>query len=87
MAGRMITVPGIGPLVATANAIPAQPPETVRKAENVAAWPSLDVLSTPSAINGRQAPRQPLMRSTWRHFHLPTVQIRTRSSNPCRRDN
>lgn len=38
MARRLITVPGIGPLIATAIAVLAPPPETFRKARDFAAW-------------------------------------------------
>jgi transposase len=33
-----MTVPGIGPLIATAIAVLAPPPETFRKARDFAAW-------------------------------------------------
>lgn len=35
---RLMTVPGIGPLIATAIAVLAPPPETFRKARDFAAW-------------------------------------------------
>lgn len=38
MARRLMTVPGIGPLIATAIAVVAPPPETFRKARDFAAW-------------------------------------------------
>ncbi|MFD0980095.1 IS110 family transposase [Tropicimonas aquimaris] len=38
VARRLMTVPGIGPLVATAIAVLAPPPETFRKARDFAAW-------------------------------------------------
>ena len=38
MARRLMTVPGIGPLIATALAVLAPPPETFRKARDFAAW-------------------------------------------------
>ncbi len=38
VAGRLMTVPGIGPLIATAIATLAPPPETFRKARDFAAW-------------------------------------------------
>ena len=41
VARRLMTVPGIGPLIATAIAVLAPPPETFRKARDVAAWPGL----------------------------------------------
>lgn len=37
-ARRLMTVPGIGPLIATAIAVLAPPPETFRKARDFAAW-------------------------------------------------
>ncbi|BCH61958.1 IS110 family transposase (plasmid) [Agrobacterium vitis] len=38
MARRLMTVPGIGPLIATAIAVLAPPPQTFRKARDFAAW-------------------------------------------------
>ena len=38
LARRLMTVPGIGPLIATAIAVLAPPPETFRKARDFAAW-------------------------------------------------
>ena len=38
VARRLMTVPGIGPLIATAIAALAPPPETFRKARDFAAW-------------------------------------------------
>jgi transposase len=38
VARRLMTVPGIGPLIATAIATLAPPPETFRKARDFAAW-------------------------------------------------
>lgn len=38
VARRLMTVPGIGPLIATAIAVLAPPPETFRKARDFAAW-------------------------------------------------
>jgi len=38
VARRLMTVPGIGPLIATAFAVLAPPPETFRKARDFAAW-------------------------------------------------
>lgn len=38
LARRLMTVPGIGPLIATAVAVLAPPPETFRKARDFAAW-------------------------------------------------
>ena len=38
MARRLMTVPGIGPLIATALAVLAPPPGTFRKARDFAAW-------------------------------------------------
>ena len=37
-AARLMTVPGIGPLIATAIAVLAPPPETFRRARDFAAW-------------------------------------------------
>jgi transposase len=39
VARRLMTVPGIGPLIAPAIAVLAPPPETFRKARDLAAWP------------------------------------------------
>ena len=41
MARRLMTVPGIGPLIATAMAVRAPAPETFRRGRDVAAWPGL----------------------------------------------
>ena len=38
VARRLMTIPGIGPLIATAIAVLAPPPETFRKARDFAAW-------------------------------------------------
>ena len=38
VARRLMTVPGIGTLIATALAVLAPPPETFRKARDFAAW-------------------------------------------------
>jgi transposase len=38
LARRLMTVPGIGPLIATAIAVPAPPPDPFRKARDFAAW-------------------------------------------------
>ena len=38
VARRLMTVPGIGPLIATAIAVLAPPPDTFRKARDFAAW-------------------------------------------------
>lgn len=38
VAQRLMTMPGIGPLIATAIAVLAPPPETFRKARDFAAW-------------------------------------------------
>jgi hypothetical protein len=38
VAWRLMTIPGIGPLIATAIAVLAPPPETFRKARDFAAW-------------------------------------------------
>ncbi|KMK65148.1 Transposase IS116/IS110/IS902 family [Puniceibacterium sp. IMCC21224] len=39
LARRLMTMPGIDPLIATAIAVLAPPPETFRKARDFAAWP------------------------------------------------
>jgi transposase len=41
IARRLMTVPGIGPLLAAAIAVLAPPPEPFRKARDFAAWPCL----------------------------------------------
>ncbi len=41
VARRLMTVPGIGPLIATAIAALAPAPETFRRARDFAAWPGL----------------------------------------------
>ena len=41
VARRLMTVPGIGPLIATAIAVLAPPPTMFRKARDFAAWPGL----------------------------------------------
>lgn len=41
LARRLMTVPGIGPLIATAIATLAPPPKNFRKARDFAAWPGL----------------------------------------------
>ena len=41
VARRLMTVPGVGPLIATAIAVLAPPPETFRKARDLAAWLAL----------------------------------------------
>ncbi len=47
-----MTIPGIGPLIATAIAVLAPPPETFRRARDFAAWLGLGAAS---AFDGRQA--------------------------------
>ena len=41
MAGRLMTIPGIGPLIATALIALAPPPETFRRERDFAAWRGL----------------------------------------------
>ncbi len=43
VARRLMTVPGIGPLIATAIAVLAPPPDTFRKARDFAAWLGLTI--------------------------------------------
>lgn len=49
---RLMTVPGIGPLIATAIATLAPPPETFRKARDFAAW--LGLLPRQHSTGGKQ---------------------------------
>ena len=51
-ARRLMTIPGIGPLIATALATLATPPDTFRKARDVAAW--LGLTPRQHATGGRQ---------------------------------
>ncbi len=52
VARRLMTVPGIGPLIATAIAVLAPPPETFRKARDFAAW--LGLVPRQHSIGGKQ---------------------------------
>jgi transposase len=52
VARRLMTVPGIGPLIATAIAVLAPPPETFRKARNFAAW--LGLVPQQHSTGGKQ---------------------------------
>lgn len=52
VARRLITVPGIGPLIATAIATLAPPPETFRKARDFAAW--LGLVPRQHSTGGKQ---------------------------------
>jgi transposase len=52
LARRLMTVPGIGPLIATAIAVLAPPPETFRKARDFAAW--LGLVPRQHSTGGRQ---------------------------------
>ena len=52
VARRLMTVPGIGPLIATAIAALAPPPETFRKARDFAAW--LGLVPRQHSIGGKQ---------------------------------
>ena len=52
LARRFMTVPGIGPLIATAIAVPAPPPETFRKARDFAAW--LGLVPRQHSTGGKQ---------------------------------
>ena len=52
VARRLMTVPGIGPLIATALAVLAPPPQTFRSARDFAAWLGL---TPPTALHRRQA--------------------------------
>ena len=52
VARRLMTVPGIGPLIATAIAVLAPPPETFRKARDFAAW--LDLVPRQHSTGGKQ---------------------------------
>jgi transposase len=51
-ARRLMTVPGIGPLIATAIAFLAPPPETFRKARDFAAW--LGLVPRQHSTGGKQ---------------------------------
>ena len=51
-ARRLMTVPGIGPLIATAIAVLAPPPETFRKARDFAAW--LGLVPRQHSTGGKQ---------------------------------
>ena len=52
VARRLMTVPGIGPLIATAIAVLAPPPETFRKARYFAAW--LGLVPRQHSTGGKQ---------------------------------
>lgn len=52
VARRLMTVPGIGPLIATAIATLAPPPETFRKARDFAAW--LGLVPRQHSTGGKQ---------------------------------
>ena len=52
LARRLMTVPGIGPLIATAIAVLAPPPETFRKARDFAAW--LGLVPRQHSTGGKQ---------------------------------
>ena len=52
MARRLMTIPGIGPLIATAIAVLAPPPETLRKARDFAAW--LGLVPRQHSTGGKQ---------------------------------
>lgn len=52
LARRLMTVPGIGPLIATAVAVLAPPPETFRKARDFAAW--LGLVPRQHSTGGKQ---------------------------------
>lgn len=52
MARRLMTIPGIGPLIATAIAVLAPAPETFRKARDFATW--LGLVSRQYSTGGKQ---------------------------------
>lgn len=52
LARRLMTVPGIGPLIATAIAVLAPPPQTFRKARDFAAW--LGLVPRQHSTGGKQ---------------------------------
>ena len=52
VARRLMTVPGIGPLIATAIAVLAPPPETFHKARDFAAW--LGLVPRQHSTGGKQ---------------------------------
>ena len=54
MARRLMTVPGIGPLIATALVTLAPPAETFRRGRDFAAWLGLAGLGAATAFYGRQ---------------------------------
>lgn len=56
VARRLMTVPGIGPLIATAIAVLAPPPETFRKARDFAAWLGVRPVSRTGRVPVRTAP-------------------------------
>ena len=55
-ARRLMTVPGIGPLIATAIATLAPPPENFRKARDFAAWPGLTLRQHSTAASSGSGP-------------------------------
>ncbi len=56
VARRLMTVPGIGPLIATAIAVLAPPPETFRRARDFAAW--LGLVPRQHSTGGQQRHHQ-----------------------------
>ena len=56
VARRLMTLPGIGPLIATASAVLAPPPETFRKARDFAAW--LGLVPRQHSTGGKQRTRR-----------------------------
>ena len=52
VARRLMTVPGIGPLIATAIAVLAPPPETFRRGRDFAAW--LGLVPRQNSTGGKQ---------------------------------
>ena len=58
VARRLMTIPGIGPLIATALATLAPPPEIFRKGRDFAAWLGLTPASIRQAANKGSGPRR-----------------------------
>lgn len=58
VARRLMAVPGIGPLIATAIAVLATPPETFRKARDYAAWLGLVSGSIRPAVSSASGPQR-----------------------------
>lgn len=58
VARRLMAVPGIGPLIATAIAVLATPPETFRKARDYAAWLGLVPGSIRPAVSSASGPQR-----------------------------